>query len=380
MINENLQDSAAYKQKIIENEPTIDELLALEKEMQSEEFLKNITLNDLSNLDESNKDIDLEETANTTYSDEDSDSEANLDIVKIYLDSISKHPLLDATEEVELAKRIETGDEEARQLLINSNLRLVVNLAAKYSKIYTLFGSVQLLDLIQDGNLGLMKAVDKYNYVVGCRFSTYAYWWIKQFILRGIQNNYSNVRLPVYINDQLRLVQRAREELNFVGLEDNKSLEQISDFINSHTEYRSYHIPKITPTIIKTYELLRANATTLSLSNPISPDEDNDRTVEDIIEAGTSYRPDFITEDKMQSEYLDKILEEVLDPKHALVIKLRYGLDSSRKPRSLEEVGYIIGVSRERIRQMEDNSLKKLKIYFLKLKRKKNISYEELFY
>lgn len=381
MSNEYLEDSTTYKQNSVEDEPTINELLALEKEMQSEGFLKNSnSLNYLSQLDttnESNEDIDeSDEGLDTEFSEEDSELGARFDSIRIYLDGIGKYPLLDANDEVELAKKIQTGDEDARQLLINSNLRLVVNIAGRYLSTYFQFGSIQLLDLIQEGNLGLMKAADRYDYTIGCRFSTYAYWWIRQFIVRGIQNNYSNIRIPAYINDQLRLIQKVREELNLVDLEDNKTLETLSDFINSHSEYRNSRIPKITPNIIKTYEMLRANTTTISLSNPISPEDD--RTMEELVEADPSSRPDFIAEDNLQLEYLNEVLEKVLDPKCALLIKLRYGLDKSRKSMSLEEIGNIMGVSRERIRQVEDKSLKKLKLYFLKLHKKNKIPLKEL--
>lgn len=342
-----------------EIEPSTVELLELESSIQIEGFL------DDPNESKDNEDSFISE-----------ESSSNIDIVATYLESITRFALLTVPEETELAKKIKDGDENARQLLINSNLRLVYNIAKKYYAAYFQSSNVQLSDIIQEGNIGLIKAVERYDYTRGYRFSTYAYWWIKQAILRSIQNYSNLVRIPNGVNEQNRMFNKARAHMAEEGI-TNPTAKELSDFINKHLEYKYSSVKKITPQVVQNYEALFNTSKVISLNTPVSPDEDT--TLEDFIPADEKYRPDRVVDKIMHSENIDTLLNKLLDPKIVLVIKLRFGIGPiARAPMTLADIGYLLGTSRERVRQLENKGLKKLHVYLEAQHRKTGLRYNEL--
>ena len=259
------------------------------------------------------------------------------DPVRMYLKEIGKVPLLSAEEELELAKRIETGDPEAKKKLCEANLRLVVSIAKRYVGRGMLF-----LDLIQEGNLGLMKAVDKFDWTKGFKFSTYATWWIRQAITRSIADQARTIRIPVHmvetINKQIRITRQLLQELG-----RDPSPEEIAKEMDISVE--------------KVREISKIAQEPVSLETPIGEEED-------------SHLGDFIPDDDMPSpadaaafsmlkEQLDEVLSTLTDREQE-VLRLRFGLDDGRQ-RTLEEVGQQFKVTRERIRQIEAKALRKLR-------------------
>lgn len=259
------------------------------------------------------------------------------DSVKMYLKDIGKVSLLSKDDEKELAQRMADGDTYAKDALINSNLRLVVSIAKRY-----VGRGMQFLDLIQEGNLGLMKAVEKFDYSKGFKFSTYATWWIRQAITRSIADQARTIRIPVHMVETInRLVKVSRLLLQQLGREPTQS--EIADVMQI-SETRVAEIQKIAQDPV-------------SLETPIG--EEDDSHLGDFIEDVTATSPLELVESKMLKDQIEEILS-TLAPREAMVLILRYGLRDNR-PRTLEEVGKVFNVTRERIRQIEAKALRRLK-------------------
>ncbi len=296
-------------------------------------------------------DVDDEEDILFSHEEESSEDESELldddlsvppgvkinDPVRMYLKEIGRVPLLSAEEEVELAKRIEQGDEEAKRRLAEANLRLVVSIAKRYVGRGMLF-----LDLIQEGNMGLIKAVEKFDYRKGYKFSTYATWWIRQAITRAIADQARTIRIPVHRVETInKLIRVSRQLLQELGREPTP--EEIAKEMNLSPE--------------KVREIMKIAQEPVSLETPIGEEDD-------------SHLGDFIPDDDIQApadaaayELLKEQLKEVLDTlsdREENVLRLRFGLDDGRT-RTLEEVGKVFGVTRERIRQIEAKALRKLR-------------------
>ncbi|MCH5153158.1 MAG: RNA polymerase sigma factor RpoD [Clostridiales bacterium] len=259
------------------------------------------------------------------------------DPVKMYLKDIGKVPLLTSDEEAELAKRMLEGDEDAKQKLSEANLRLVVSIAKRYVGRGMLF-----LDLIQEGNLGLMKAVEKFDYTKGFKFSTYATWWIRQAITRAIADQARTIRIPVHMVETInRQVRAQRTLLQELGREPTP--EEIAEYMGISPE--------------KVVEIQKIAQDPVSLETPIGEEEDSHLV--DFIEDTKAAPPSDVAAQAMLREQLIQALHK-LTPREEKVIRLRYGLDDG-KQRTLEEVGKEFNVTRERIRQIEAKALRKLR-------------------
>ena len=259
------------------------------------------------------------------------------DPVKMYLKDIGKVPLLQADEETELARRMMDGDEGAKRLLSEANLRLVVSIAKRY-----MGRGMQFLDLIQEGNLGLMKAVEKFDYQKGFKFSTYATWWIRQAITRAIADQARTIRIPVHMVETInKLIRVSRRLLQELGREPNP--EEIAAEMDIPEE--------------RVREIQKIAQDPVSLETPIGEEEDSH--LSDFIEDEGSAAPTDAVSYTMLKEQLLGILD-TLTPREEKVLRLRYGLDDGR-PRTLEEVGKEFNVTRERIRQIEAKALRKLR-------------------
>ena len=259
------------------------------------------------------------------------------DPVRMYLKEIGRVPLLKADEEVELARRMQEGDEEAKNQLAEANLRLVVSIAKRYVGRGMLF-----LDLIQEGNLGLLKAVEKFDYKKGFKFSTYATWWIRQAITRAIADQARTIRIPVHTVENInKLVRVSRQLLQELGTDPTP--EQIGAVMD------------LTPDRVR--EIQKVAQEPVSLETPIGEEEDSH--LGDFIEDEDAPAPDEAASYILLKEQLEEVLE-TLTPREAKVLRLRFGLDDGRS-RTLEEVGQEFGVTRERIRQIEAKALRKLR-------------------
>ncbi len=259
------------------------------------------------------------------------------DPVKMYLKDIGKVPLLQPDEETELAKKMMEGDEQAKRLLSEANLRLVVSIAKRY-----MGRGMQFLDLIQEGNLGLMKAVEKFDYQKGFKFSTYATWWIRQAITRAIADQARTIRIPVHMVETInKLMRVSRRLLQELGREPNP--DEIGKEMDLPPE--------------RVMEIQRIAQDPVSLNTPIG--EENDTVLGEFIEDEGGTAPTDAVSDMMRKKQLLEVLE-TLTPREEKVLRLRYGLDDGRI-RTLEEVGKIFNVTRERIRQIESKALRKLR-------------------
>ena len=280
---------------------------------------------------------DGEDVEKIDFTDTGDISSTTQDPVKMYLKDIGKVPLLSAEEEIELAKRMEAGDEMAKKKLAESNLRLVVSIAKRYVGRGMLF-----LDLIQEGNLGLLKAVEKFDYRKGYKFSTYATWWIRQAITRAIADQARTIRIPVHMVETINKVTRvSRELLQKLGREPLP--EEVGEVMG---------LPKE-----RVQEIMKIAQEPVSLETPIGEEEDSH--LGDFIQDESIPTPVEATNQTLLHEQLDEVVS-TLTEREQRVIKLRFGWDDGR-PRTLEEVGKEFNVTRERIRQIEAKGLRKLR-------------------
>lgn len=260
------------------------------------------------------------------------------DAVRLYLREIARAPLLTAKEEIELAKRVEAGDEEAVQRLIRSNLRLVVHVAKRY-----LNRGLPMLDLIQEGNFGLMRAVQKYDWRRGFRFSTYATWWIRQAITRAIADKARTIRLPVHIQDRVR--------------EMNNCWEELSRKLNrSPTDAELAQGMGIS--VDDLHKLLNALPEPISIYRPVG--EEGEEELEGFVEDRTALSPEETAAERLMKADILNVLDTLL-PREKEIIMLRFGLGEDETPHTLEEVGRLVGLTRERVRQLEARALRKLR-------------------
>lgn len=303
---------------------------------------KGIEIVDDSNSGQADDELDLEKES------EDEIEEIELDLsvpegisiddpVRMYLKEIGRVPLLTAEEEVALAKRMEQGDEEAQKRLAEANLRLVVSIAKRYVGRGMLF-----LDLIQEGNLGLIKAVEKFDYNKGYKFSTYATWWIRQAITRAIADQARTIRIPVHMVETInKLIRVSRQLLQQLGREP--APEEIAKEMDISVE--------------RVREIMKIAQEPVSLETPIGEEEDSH--LGDFIEDQDAPAPADAASFMLLKEQLEEVLD-TLTPREEKVLRLRFGLDDGRA-RTLEEVGQNFGVTRERIRQIEAKALRKLR-------------------
>ncbi len=286
----------------------------------------------LLELDEDAEDVqsEVEALTNSSYSMSD-------DPVHLYLKEIGNYPLLTMADEVELAKKIADGDEYARQLLAESNLRLVVSIAKRY-----VGRGLSFLDLIQEGNLGLIKAVEKFDYLKGYKFSTYATWWIRQAITRSIADQSRTIRIPVHMSEVINKTYRvSRNLLQELGREPTE--QELSVAMN---------LP-----IDKIREILKVSADPISLDTPIG--EEDDSHLGDFISDESMMGPEEAASYSILKDQITKLLDTLTEREQRVLI-LRFGLKDGRS-RTLEEVGKEFNVTRERIRQIEAKALRKLR-------------------
>jgi RNA polymerase primary sigma factor len=262
--------------------------------------------------------------------------EATQDPLKLYVRAIGDGPLLTPAEERELARRKDEGDEEAKKKLIESNLRLVMSITRNYTK-----AGVPLLDLIQEGNLGLIRAVEKFDYKLGYKLSTYATWWIRQAVTRALADQGRTIRLPVHVADQVRRLMRARRQLA-QKLNREPTMEEMA---------KESGFPEK-----RVQELLDLVEDPVSLETPVG---DGESMYADLIEDIHSERPDESTSKKLRQKELSEAMLR-LNPRMRRVLALRFGLDGE-SPQTLEEVGAGLGITRERVRQLESRALRELR-------------------
>ena len=258
------------------------------------------------------------------------------DPVKMYLKEIGRVPLLSATEEIEIAKRMGQGDELAKQQLTEANLRLVVSIAKRYVGRGMLF-----LDLIQEGNLGLIKAVEKFDYQKGYKFSTYATWWIRQAITRAIADQARTIRIPVHMVETINRMRQATNQLVYQ---------------NGHEPTPEELAKAMDMSVERVREIQRMAQEPASLESPVGEEEDS--SLGDFVADENAEAPGKAADRAMVAQQINLALKS-LTPREEKVIRLRFGLDDGR-PRTLEEVGRDFGVTRERVRQIEAKAIRKL--------------------
>jgi RNA polymerase primary sigma factor len=261
---------------------------------------------------------------------------ATTDSLQLFLNEAGRYTLLTAAQEVELAKRIEDGDKDAKDLLVNSNLRLVVSIAKKYQG-----HGLSLLDLIQEGIIGLIRAAEKFDWRKGFKFSTYATWWIRQAVQRGVANKARTIRIPVHIVEREQKISRAEREL-VAKLERTPSDAEVAE---------QAKLP------IKQVREVRAAARAVaSLDRPVG--EDDSAAFGDLF-ASSEATPDEQVEVDLTEKALHAAVAD-LPEREQNILKLRYGLNGAQEPKSLEEIGRIMGITRERVRQLEAEALRRL--------------------
>ena len=304
-----------------------------------------VDFNSIEPADDDEESIAIEEpktqeSLNTVNSD---------DSVRIYLQQIGKIPLLSAQEELEVAKKIyETQSEIARKVLINANLRLVVSIAKKY-----IGRGLSFLDLTQEGNMGLIKATEKFDYTKGYKFSTYATWWIQQSITRAIADKARIIRLPIHLIESINKIKKATMDLTTeLGRIPNK--QEIAD--------------KMGITVAKLTSIIKSTQSTISIDTPTGQKEDSNKIIDYIVDEST-ITPDSLVSQESMLDDIKNMLEQ-LSQKERDVLILRFGLNNDGNKKTLDEIGSIYGVSRERIRQIENRAISKLK----KLCKNKNLT------
>lgn len=301
-------------------------------------------IDDMEGLEDENEDSqDLKEKH------EDYKSVAADDSVKVYLQQIGKIPLLSFEEELKVAKEIkENNSQKAKEILINANLRLVVSIAKKY-----IGRGLSFLDLIQEGNMGLMKAAEKFDYTKGYKFSTYATWWIQQSITRGIADKSRMIRLPVHMIETLGKIKRATVELS-------------TELNRVPTKEEVAHRIGMSPS--KLSSLMKSAQSTISIETPANQKDDSSKIADFIIDDSHLTPDTKVTQENLLTD-VHKMLNQ-LNQKEKDVLIMRYGLDDNGQKKTLDEIGSRYGVSRERIRQIETRAISKLK----KLCRNQNLS------
>ncbi len=261
---------------------------------------------------------------------------ATTDSLQLFLNEAGRYPLLTAAQEVELAKRIERGEKDAKDLLVNSNLRLVVSIAKRYQG-----HGLTLLDLIQEGIIGLIRAAEKFDWRKGFKFSTYATWWIRQAVQRGVANKSRTIRIPVHIVEREQKISRAEREL-VAKLERAPTDEEVA--------------AKAKLPLKQVREVRAAARAVASLDKPVG---DDDSAAYGDLFASEEAGP----EEQVEVELTEKALHQAiadLPEREQLILKLRYGLNGDTDPKSLEEIGRIMGITRERVRQLESEALRRL--------------------
>lgn len=321
---------------ILEMDFDMDELDKLYENIEAQNIEIIDDMND-SVLDELNFDSELPKGQEAAAAAADTRNAAMDDPVKVYLKEIGRVPLLTPEEEIELAIRIGDNDQQAKQRLAEANLRLVVSIAKRY-----VGRGMQFLDLIQEGNLGLIKAVDKFDYTKGFKFSTYATWWIRQAITRAIADQARTIRIPVHMVETINKVKKTNSQLLHKNGRD-PTAEEIADELNMPVE--------------KVREILRVSQEPVSLETPIG--EEDDSHLGDFIPDDDALAPADAASMLLLKEQLNDVLK-TLTLREAKVLSLRFGLEDGH-PRTLEEVGSEFGVTRERIRQIEAKALRKLR-------------------
>ena len=304
-----------------------------------------IDFNSIEALEDDDDSIEIEEpktqeSLNSVNSD---------DSVRIYLQQIGKIPLLSAEEELEVAKKIyETQNIMARKVLINANLRLVVSIAKKY-----IGRGLSFLDLIQEGNMGLIKATEKFDYTKGYKFSTYATWWIQQSITRAIADKARIIRLPIHLIESINKIKKATMDLTTkLGRIPNK--QEIADEMG-------ISVSKLT-------SIIKSTQSTISIDTPTGQKDDSNKIIDYIVDESTIAPDNMVSQESMIDDI--KCMLEQLSPKERDVLILRFGLNNDGNKKTLDEIGSIYGVSRERIRQIENRAISKLK----KLCKNKNLT------
>ena len=263
---------------------------------------------------------------------------ATTDALQLFLNEMARYPLLTAEQEVELAKQIERGDKAAKDRMVNSNLRLVVSIAKKYQG-----HGLSLLDLIQEGIIGLIRAVEKFDWRRGYKFSTYATWWIRQAVQRGVANKARTIRMPVHIVDRERKIARAERELH-VKLGRAPTLQEIA---------KSAKLP-----LKQVREVQEAARAVTSLDRPVGTE--GDASLGDLV-AGQEAPPEEELEISLRQDALRRAVAELPDRERD-VLKMRFGLNGDPDPQSLEAIGKTLGLTRERVRQIETEALRRLAV------------------
>ncbi|MFW6012857.1 MAG: sigma-70 family RNA polymerase sigma factor [Candidatus Bipolaricaulota bacterium] len=278
--------------------------------------------------------------------------------IRRYFDEVGKEELLSREEEVELAKRVEQGDEKAKEQLASANLRLVISIAKKYRN----YG-LPFLDLIQEGNLGLMKAIEKFDWRKGYKFSTYATWWIRQAILKALTNRSRTVRVPAHMKELSRKIDRVEQE-HIQEHGEEPSAEEVAEQLDVTKE--------------KVRRAKKSTQTTVSLDKPLGEESDDGGVLGDILEDENSATPEKESFGDLLKGRLKGLLNKELTDREKHILKLRYGLEDYQ-PRTLEEVGEVFDISRERVRQLQNRAIKKLQKPEIKdqLKRYQDLAAEE---
>jgi len=316
-----------------------------------------ITMNDISDDDidfssmETIDDLDDEENISIEEpkNQESLNSVNSDDSVRIYLQQIGKIPLLSAEEELEVAKQIyENKSEFARKVLINANLRLVVSIAKKY-----IGRGLSFLDLIQEGNMGLIRATEKFDYTKGYKFSTYATWWIQQSITRAIADKARIIRLPIHLIESINKIKKATLDLT-TELGRIPVKQEIAD--------------KLGISVSKLTSIIKSTQSTISIDTPTGQKDDSNKIIDYIVDESTLAPESRVSQESLLDDI--KIMLDQLSPKERDILILRFGLNNDGNKKTLDEIGSIYGVSRERIRQIENRAISKLK----KLCKNKNLS------